>query len=58
MVGSPQATANIATNAGVIIFFASDNRQSVPPMVNEADLNNFDNEQMLQYIQRLQATIG
>lgn len=44
MAGSSQAIANIVTNERVIVSSVPDNRENTPPMVNEADLDNLNNE--------------
>lgn len=40
MVSSPIDVANVATNEGVIVSAVPDLRENMPPMVNEAYLNN------------------
>ena len=47
------AAAKVATNESAIIFSTPGNGQNTPSIVNEADLNNLNNEKMLQYIKRL-----
>lgn len=50
MDDSPRATVNVATNERDIIPSVPNNKESTPPVVNEADLNNLNNEQIFQYI--------
>lgn len=53
-----RVAVNVVINEGVIISSASDNEENTPPVIDEVDLNNLNNEKILQYIQRLQVTLG
>lgn len=57
MAGSLRATVDIAINESVIVSFTPGSGPNKPPMVNVADINNLNNEQMIRYIQKLQATL-
>ena len=51
------AATKIATDEDAIISSTLSSGQNTPSIANEVDLNNLNNEQMLQYIKRLQATL-
>ena len=58
MADNSRVTTKIATNKGVIIFSTPSSGQNTPLIVYEADLSNLNNKQILQYIKRLQTTLG
>lgn len=56
MAGSPRATVDIAIDERVIVSSTLDNRENTLPVINETDFKYLNNKQLLQYIQKLQAT--
>lgn len=57
MVDNSRVAIKIATNKGAVIFFTLGSGQNTPSILNETDLHNLNNEKILQYIKRSQATL-
>lgn len=57
MVGRPRAITKSTANRGTTIPIPLESGQNTPPVPIEMDLNTLNNEQIVQYIKRLQATL-
>lgn len=57
MAENSQIVAKSAANRRAIISSIPNSGRDTPPIVNERDLNNLNNEQMMQYIKKLQAAL-